>query len=305
MNLKHLHYFWKTAKSGGVVRAAKALNLTPQTISGQISLLEERLGTTLFDRNGRGIALSATGQLVMEFADEIFTLSAELEQTLRHYPKGRPLAFNVGVSDAVPKSLAFHLLKPAILPDDPVRMVCREWRLDRLLSELAIHTLDMVIADSPIPASINVRGYNHPLGSSTLSVFAPCALLGGSLPKFPDCLNDLPLLMPGEDSSIRRKFQTWLEKSNIHPRILGEFDDMALMIAFAQAGVGAFIVPTVVETETLANAQFQFLGRLDSVHIDYFAITVESRSTHPCVRAITEAAPFATKKQTKKVKAKK
>lgn len=290
MNLKHLFYFWKTAGNGGVVRAARALNLTPQTISGQIRLLEESLGTQLFGRAGRGMELTSAGRLVMEYADQIFSLGAELEQSLRHYPAGRPTEFHVGVSDAVPKPLAYRLLKPAIDPRDPVRIVCREWRLDRLLGELAVHKLDLVISDSPIPPTISVRGYNHPLGTSGLSLIAPASLAGDPVPVFPACLASLPLLMPGEDSSIRRKLDDWMERRNIRPRIVGEFDDLALIAEFGRAGVGIFVVPTTIETETLATGDLRLLGRIDDVRIEYFAISVERRVTHASVKAITEAA---------------
>ncbi|MBL0283540.1 MAG: transcriptional activator NhaR [Zoogloea sp.] len=290
MNLKHLFYFWKTARSGGVVKAGEALHITPQTISGQIRLLEESLDTQLFARDGRALELTPAGRLAMEYADEMFSISAELEQALRHYPKGRPVEFRVGVSDAVPKSLAYRLLRPAVDPADPVRIICREWRLDRLLAELAIHRLDLVIADSPIPPSVDVRAYNHRLGDSGLSFFAAHALVGSMNKPFPECIGDMPALLPGEDSAIRRKLVDWLDRKRLRPRIAGEFDDTALMTAFGRAGVGVFAVPTAIEQETLAGGELVLLGRAEEVRIEYFAISVERRLTHPCVLAISEAA---------------
>ena len=290
MNLKHLFYFWKTARSGGVVKAGEALHITPQTISGQIRLLEDSLDTQLFARDGRNLELTPAGRLAMEYADEMFSLSAELEQALRHYPKGRPVEFRVGVSDAVPKSIAYRLLRPAVDPADPVRIICREWRLDRLLTELAIHKLDLVIADSPIPPSVDVRAYNHRLGDSGLSFFAARALVGDASWTFPECIADLPALLPGDDSAIRRKLLEWLDRKRLRPRIVGEFDDTALMTAFGRAGVGAFAVPTAIEQETLADGDLVLLGRASEVRVEYYAISVERRLTHPCVLAISEAA---------------
>lgn len=286
MNLKHLYYFWKTGKNGGVARAAEVLSLTPQTISGQLRLLEDRLGTALFVREGRSMRLTEAGQLAMDYADEIFALSDELEQAVRHAPQSRPLLFHVGVSDAVPKSLAYRLLQPALDPANPVRMICREWRLDRLLGELATHRLDLVIADSPIPPTLNVRGYNHRLLSSGLSVIAPRALLPQPAMEFPRMLTGLPFLLPGEDSALRRKLEEWIDQTHVQLRIIGEFDDMALLVAFGCAGAGAFVVPTVVEAETLGAGDFGLLGRIHDVQVEYFAVAVERRLTHPCVRAI-------------------
>jgi len=191
MNLKHLYYFWKTAKCGGVVRAAKALSLTPQTVSGQLRQLEDSLGTQLFSRAGRSMALTPSGHLAMDYANEMFELGAELEFALRQQLVGLPITFNIGVSDAIPKSLAYRLLQPAVTIAEPVRIVCREWRLDRLLSELASRRLDMVIADSRISPSSNVRTHSHRLGRSGLSFFATDKLLEGVKKRFPACLDCL------------------------------------------------------------------------------------------------------------------
>lgn len=290
MNLKHLFYFWKTARSGGVVKAGEALHITPQTISGQIRLLEDSLDTQLFARDGRSLELTPAGRLAMEYADEMFSLSAELEQALRHYPKGRPVEFRVGVSDAVPKSIAYRLLRPAVDLADPVRIICREWRLDRLLGELAIHKLDLVIADSPIPPSVDVRAYNHRLGESGLSFIAARSLLTEGMQPFPACMGALPTLLPGEDSAMRRKFEDWLDRKRLRPRIAGEFDDTALMTAFGRAGVGTFMVPTAIEQEILGSGDLVVLGRAEEVRIEYYAISVERRLTHPSVLAISDAA---------------
>lgn len=290
MNLKHLFYFWKTAKEGGVARAGEALHVTPQTISGQIGQLEDSLGVELFSRQGRALELTDAGRLALGYADEIFSLGAELEQAIRHYPKGRPATFRVGVSDALPKSLAYRLLEPAVAVGEPLRIVCREGRLERLLTELAVHRLDLVIADTPLPATLDVRAYSHRLAESGMSFLAAPMLAAHCAKKFPGCLAELPLLVPGEDSSARQKLMRWLEKTRIRAKIVGEFDDSALMTAFGQAGVGVFPVPTVVEAETVAAYGVKVLGRSAEARTEYFAISAERRVTHPCVLAIAESA---------------
>jgi LysR family transcriptional activator of nhaA len=290
MNLKHLFYFWKTAKEGGIARAGEALHVTPQTISGQIGQLEDSLGIALFSRQGRALELTEAGRLALSYADEIFSLGAELEQAIRHYPKGRPVTFRVGVSDAVPKSLAYRLLEPAVALGDQVRIVCREWRLDRLLSELAVHRLDLVIADTPVPNALDVRAYNHRLAESGMSFVAAPALATRCAKAFPACLAELPLLVPGEDSSARQKLMRWLEKVRLRPKVVGEFDDSALMTAFGQAGVGVFPVPSIIEAEIVAAYGVKVIGRSMEVRTEYFAISAERRVTHPCVLAIAESA---------------
>lgn len=288
VNHKHLFYFWKVAKAGSVIRAAEAINVTPQTLSGQIGLLEASLGTELLTRRGRSVVLTAAGKLALEYADELFALSAELEVMIKHHPRGRPAEFRVGVSDAVPKSLAYQLLEPALRGEHATRIICREWQLDRLLGQLAVHQLDLVISDGPLPPSYSVRAYNHRLLESGLSFLAAASMVAEEV--FPDCLASLPLLLPGEDSMIRAALQPWLEKKRVRARIAGEFDDTALMAAFGLAGVGVFPVPSIVEDEFLASGHLRVLGRAQEVKVGYFAISVERKLTHPCVLAITQSA---------------
>lgn len=290
MNLKHLYYFWKVAKHGGIVRASEAIHVSPQTLSGQIKLLEARLGTPLFARQGRSLELTDAGRLALEYADDIFTLDAELDHVIRTMPKGRPTDFRVGVSAALPKALAYRLLRPAIDLPNRVRIICREWHIDRLLAELALHGLDLVISDSPVPPNIDVRVYSHKLGESGLSFLVHPDLLREVSDSFPRCLDQIPLLMPGEDSSMRRRLKGWLDMNRLSVTVAGEFDDAALMAAFGRERVGAFPVPRVLADDYLASGDLVLLGHADRVQIEYFALSVQRRLTHPCVLAVTSGA---------------
>jgi LysR family transcriptional activator of nhaA len=243
LNYKHLHYFWAVAKAGGVTRASERLHVTPQTISGQLSLFEGMLGEVLFSRVGRHFELTEAGRLVLSYADEIFSLGQELEEALHHRPTGRPPQFRVGVTDAVPKSLAYRLLEPAVQIPEPPRIICREGKVVSLLAELAVHRLDIVIADSPMPPALDVRGFSHLLGESGLTFFATAELAQRLSGVFPLCLDGAPLLLPGEDVAVRPKLTRWFSDKRIRPRITGEFDDGALMKAFGRAGVGIFSAP--------------------------------------------------------------
>lgn len=287
MNLKHLYYFWKVAKHGGVVRAAEAIHISPQTLSGQIKLLEERIGTVLFSRQGRSLELTEAGKLALEYADEMFTLGAELDRVLREYPHGRAIEFRVGVSDALPKSLAYRLLRPAIKLDVPVRIVCREWRLDRLLAELALHRLDLVISDSPVPGNVDIKAYSHNLGESGVTFMAHPALAKQSSLPFPRNLEQLPLLLPGEDSAMRKAINEWLDQQRLQVSVAGEFDDAALMAAFGSEQVGVFPIPTALVAEYAQAHATVFVGAADAFKIKYYALTIKRRLTHPCALAIT------------------
>jgi LysR family transcriptional activator of nhaA len=291
MNYKHLHYFLQVAKLGGVLRASEHLHLSPQTISGQIQLLEQALGTPLFAKSGRGLVLTEGGRMVLGYAENIFSTGAELEEAMRDFPrKGKLLEFRVGVADAVPKTIACRLIEPASQLPEPVRIVCREWKLDTLLGELALHRLDLVIADAPIPSGVSVRAFNHRLGSCGVSFFAAPSLLESCQGQFPACLDGAPLLMPAEESAVGQRLRAWLQARSLHPRVVGECDDSALAKEFGRRGMGVFVGPTVLERDIEKQYGVRALGATTEVVEEFFAISIERRLTHPCVTAITEAA---------------
>lgn len=291
MNFKHLHYFWVTAKAGGVMRAGEQLHITPQTLSGQIKLLEAWFGRQLFRKNGRQLELTEDGRRALAYADQIFTLGAELETTLRQARGGQHvLDFRVGVADSVAKSVAYRLLEPALSVPEPVRLICSEGKFSDLLAQLALHRLDLVISDEPMSRRIAVKAFNHPLGSSSMSFFCAPALKSRLQGAFPQCLNDMPLLIQGASASVRQQLEGWLTRHQIHPRVVGEFDDGALMTAFGREGSGVFMAPSVLDAETVAQYGVVLIGRSTELVEEFFAVSVERRITHPCVVAITDAA---------------
>lgn len=290
LNYKQLNYFWNVAKAGGITRAAERLHLTPQTLSGQIALLEDNLGAKLFRRVGRRLELTDTGRLALSYAEDIFRTGGELEEVLRGRPGGRPMQFRVGIADVLPKSVAYRLLAPAMALPDPVRIVCREDKFDRLLGELAIHRLDLVLADSPMPDEAEVKGYSHKLGECGVTFFASPALAADLAGDFPACLNEAPLLVPGEGTAMRGHLMRWLATQQLHPRIAGEFDDSALMNAFGQGGSGVFPAPTVIANEIRAQYGVEVLGHTETMSERFYAISVERRLSHPAVLAILAAA---------------
>lgn len=290
INYKHLHYFWMIVREGGVIRASERLHLTPQTISGQLAILEESLGEKLFTRNGRHLELTEAGQMVLSYADEIFSLGVELEEMVRSLPARKPLVFTVGVADGVPRSIASRLLTPALQLHQQVRIVCHEGTVDSLLDDLKHHKIDLVIADAPIPHDIRIRGYNHALGECGISFFAPPSLARKLKKNFPQSLNEAPLLIPGETTMVRNRLLQWFDKQRIKPRIVGEFDDSALMKAFGRAGAGVFIAPSAIADEIVKQYDVTVIGHSDEVCEQFYAISVERKISHPAVAAISETA---------------
>lgn len=291
MNLKHLRYFWATARSGSIATTAKQLHLTPQTISAQIKILEEDLGVALFKPAGRKLELTEAGRTTLSYADEIFALSQDLASSLRANAMAEPAlpVFRVGVSDALPKSLTYRLLASLKQLSKPVRLVCRQGTIDWLLGELALHRLDMVLADRPMPGGLAVRGHSHKLGESAIAFFAAPSL-AQRCDAFPACLHGAPALLPGPNTAVRSEIDRWLGEARLIPRIVGEFDDSALMKVFAQAGDGFFPAPVIMADEVIARYGVQEMGRVDAVREAFWLISTERRILHPEIRTVVEAA---------------
>jgi LysR family transcriptional activator of nhaA len=290
LNYKHLHYFWVVAKSGSIVKACEQLHLTPQTISGQLSLFEDVIGEKLFNRNGRRLVLTDRGQVVLSYAEEIFSRGQELQDMLSQKKPGRQLQFRVGVSDAVPKIVAYRLIEPAIRSQESLRIVCREGKATSLLGELAVHRLDIVIANNPMPLSIDVRAFNHLLGECGVTFFAKPELASRHKGEFPARLNNAPILIPSDDIALRPKLMRWFEDHHIKPNIVGEFDDSALMKAFGQAGVGVFVAPSSIAEQLEQECGVVRIGSTNEIIEKFYAISVERKLSHPAVLAISEAA---------------
>ena len=290
LNYNHLLYFWTTVREGGIARAAQVLHITPQTISGQIKLLEQQLKGALFEKQGRRLAPTDLGKVAYEYAEEIFSRGLELASVLRGaVPIGRR-PVTVGVSDLVPKLVAWRVLAPLLQGEQPFRLVCHEGPLDILLGELATHRLDLVLSTSPVQPESGIRAFSHPLGESPLEFFASRPLASKLRKDFPRSLDRAPFLLPTERSVSRRMLDEWFEKQGITPTIVGEFDDSALTKTFAQQGVGVIAAPTAIETEIAAQFGLVVVGRTRDLTARFYAITTERRLRHPAVVAITERA---------------
>jgi LysR family transcriptional activator of nhaA len=290
LNYHHLHYFWAVAREGSLARACRELRLAPSTVSGQIHALEASLGEKLFVRSGRQLVTTETGRVVFRYAEEIFALGRELRDAVRGRPVGRPMSLVVGVADVVPKLVARRLLEPALRHPDPVRLVCREDKPDRLFAELAVHNLDVVLSDAPVGPSIRIRAFSHLLGECGVTFLATPELAAAHKRKFPKSLDGAPLLLPTETTALRRALDHWFGARGVRPKVVGEFDDSALLTECGETGLGIFPVPSVVADTVKRTYSVQFVGRADPVRERFYAISIERKLKHPAVLAISEAA---------------
>jgi LysR family transcriptional activator of nhaA len=288
LNYHHLLYFWTVARAGSIAKACATLRLAQPTISGQLRLLEQALGEKLFVKSGRGLALTDVGQVVFNYADEIFGLGRELQQAIQgHKPRGSLL---VGISDMVPKLIAYRILQPVLQMPSAPQLVCDEAPLDQLLAQLADHHLDVVLTDTPVAPLDRRRVFNHLLGSCGVSLFAAPKLAARYRRGFPQSLSGAPLLLPVPNSTLRHAIDHWLDAHNIQTHIVGEFKDSALIKTFGSAGAGLFFAPTAIEADVRATYRVGVIGRLDSVRENFYAVSVERRLKHPAVLALCEAA---------------
>jgi len=290
VNYHHLLYFWVVSREGGLVPAGKVLRLSHPTLSAQIHTLEDHLGEKLFTKVGRKLALTDVGRIVFRYADEIFTLGREMVDTVKGRSTGQPLRLEVGVVDVVDKLVVRRLLKPALALPEPVRIVCYEDSYEKLLSDLALHSLDIVIADSPVPSGSSVRAYNHVLGETDVAFFGVKSLVKTHKRRFPKSLDGAPMVLPLENSALRRALNQWFDRNAIKPRVVAEFQDSALLKVFGSDGLGIFTAPTAVKDEVCRQYEVSILGYAHDVKERFYAVSVERRLKHPAVVAISNAA---------------
>jgi len=293
LNYHHLLYFWTVAKEGSITAAAEVLHLSQPTLSTQIGKLEKALGVKLFDRSGRTLKLTDTGQTVFRYADEIFNLGRELLDVVRGHSTDDTITLYVGVPDVLPKLIVYRLLKPALQMDETVKLVCHEGKLNQLLSDLALHRLDIVLADAPLTPQVSVRAFNHLLGQCSVTVFGTRELAKKYSEGFPESLHGSPMLLPTQSTTLRRSLEQWFDSTGIRPIVKHEFEDSAILKVFGQEGEGLVVVPTAMATEVQEQYSMLPLGRLEEVTESYYAISVERRLKHPAVVAISEAARHA------------
>jgi LysR family transcriptional activator of nhaA len=291
LNYHHLFYFWVVAKEGTIAAACKELQVAQPTISTQLRALEDAIGRKLFVRAGRHLVLTDTGRTVYRYADGIFALGQELMGTLESGHDESRERINVGIADVLPKLVAHRLLEPISNLDDPVRLVCHEAPATELLGRLATRELDLVLSDSPIGSEVSLRAFSHLLGKCGVLIMGTKDLATARRRReFPSSLDGAPFLLPTTNTTLRGGLERWFEAENIHPMVVAEIEDSALLKAFGQAGAGLFAVPAVVEQEVMRQYGVRVVGNAPSVEERFFAITTEKKPKHRAVAAIVDAA---------------
>ncbi|MEY4754848.1 MAG: hypothetical protein RJA44_2523 [Pseudomonadota bacterium] len=294
LNYRHLHYFWVVTKEGGFARAAERLDMAVQTISAQVRELEQALGHQLLKPSGRGVALTEAGQAAFARAEEIFQLGQVIPDEVREAASGQVVRLAVGFSDGISKLAAHALLEP-ILGTPHLRLVCHEGEFEQLLSELALHHLDLVLAGQAAPRNPNLRLSSEHLIDAPVEWYGPAHLVGQvERDRFPQSLNDLPVLLPTGHSALRTTLGHWFETQGLRPRIVGEFEDSALLAVFAARGLGVFPVSRLGTDDIGLVRGLRLLGSSDGVKEEIHAIRSRRGQHHPLVQKLMAAAAART-----------
>ncbi|MGE5471859.1 MAG: LysR family transcriptional regulator [Bacteroidota bacterium] len=291
LNYKHLHYFWVVAQEGSITRAAERLGVAVQTISGQLSLLERQLGKALFNSQGRGLVLSDAGRVALGYADQIFQLGEALVESVAQSGSESTLRLRAGISDGIPKLLAYRLLSSVTSMPTEVRLVCDEGEFETLLADLALHRLDVVLTDRPAPVGGNLKVFSSRLGEFATGLFAVPALVERYAPGFPRSLDGAPLLVPTRHNALRGHIDRWLESAGLQPKIVGEFEDSALLTTFGRGGLGIFPAPLALAEQIASQLDARPLGAMEGVSEQIYAISNERRIRHPAVEILCAASP--------------
>jgi LysR family transcriptional regulator, transcriptional activator of nhaA len=282
---RHLHYFWVVAKEGGISRAAERLGMAVQTVSTQVRELERSLGHALLKPSGRGLVLTEAGVAAMRQADQIFQLGEQLPAAVREAVSSPGVRLAVGISDGLPKLAVRRLLQPVM--DEPhLRLLCHEDEFEGLLADLALHRLDVVLADRTAPPNPNLKVYSHSLGSSALAWYAPKALHATARRGFPHSLAEVPVLLPTTHSAVRGRIDHWFERIGVRPRVVGEFEDSALLATFGAAGMGVFPAAELIHDKLTSRYDVKRLGPCDGVEEHFFAMGTDKKVLHPLVQRL-------------------
>lgn len=289
LNFRHLYYFWIVAKEGSITRAAERLDVAIQTISAQLSLLEQSIGKSLLAPQGRRLVLTEAGRLALGYADQIFLLGEQMQDALAASELDRTMRLTVGISDSLPKLISSRLLEAALALPERVKLVCYEDNFESLLGDLSVHKLDVVLTDRPVPSGTTLRVFSHLLGESEITLFGIPELAKKYRAKFPLSLNAAPLLLPTRNNAVRGRIDQWFEAQDLRPDVVGEFDDNALLNTFGRSGLGLFPAPSALVVDVKEQFGAVPVGELAQVREQFYAISNERKIKHPAVDAILSA----------------
>ncbi|WP_299179000.1 LysR substrate-binding domain-containing protein [uncultured Neptuniibacter sp.] len=286
INLKHLYYFWLTAREGSITKACDILGLTPQTLSSQISTLESNIELMLFKREGRSLVLTPTGKEVFTYADRIFEVTSQLEEMVKNSGKNRVIDFSVGIASTVHKILAWKVIRPATELSQKIHLVCRTAHASELLLDLKQKKVDVVITDY-IPPDLEQEGLVvESMGSTSMSFFCKGGRARALDENFPQSLSNQNFISYGRNTPYLQKLRDWLRDHRLEVNIFAEIDDSALLKVIGESGAGIFSAPTYIQSEICNQYSVDVIGSVPEVREELYAIYRYSGAINPIVEAL-------------------
>lgn len=288
MNYHHLYYFWKVAQEGSLSKAADQLRLSHSTLSTQIRSLESFLGGELFLRSGRALSLTALGKDVLGYADEIFRVGSELVEMAAGRSISQRVALRLGVVDAVPKTVTYRFVEPALRLPLRAPLYVRQDNLETLLNEMAAGRIHVILSDQPPPQGFPVHLYCNVLWETPILLYGTAAVVEKHGAGFPESLTGAPLLLPTQRSNLRHLIDEWLTERGLQVDVVGEFDDAATLGLFGCTGHGLFPVRAALSAEVEGATGATRIGELAGLRERFYAISTERRMRRAETRVLLD-----------------
>lgn len=275
LNFNHLFYFWRVAKLGHLTRAAQELHTSQSAVSAQIRQLEERLGDALFNREGRRLVLTDTGQLVLAYADNMFGLGQEMLGRLQGRTAGIT-RLRVGSVATLSRNYQENWIRP-MLADPSVVLTLESGLLEGLIARLVQHQLDVVLANETVPADPNRPLHCRFLGSQPISVVGPASRWKSQSLRIPEDLDGMDIALPGPRHALRAQFDALCAAAGVTPRLRAEVDDMAMLRLIARDSEWLTVLPKVVVQDELRAGVLVAVGDSAELQERFYAITTPHR----------------------------
>jgi len=288
LNYHHLRYFWVVAREGHLTRAANRLHVSQSALSSQIRQLEDHLGHELFTREGRRLRLTEAGTVTLDYAEAIFSLGNELMATVAGGSEQSVQQLRIGAVATLSRNFQENFLAPIIGMVD-LRLVLESGSLEELLQRLAVHQLNLVLSNRPVPAEGEPPRRCRRIGRQNVYLVGPPR--GNDRPfRFPRDIADVRLLLPGRSSEIRGQFEALCEDASLAVKVHAEVDDMAMLRLLARDSGAVAVLPEVVVQDELKTGQLEKYCAVPGVHENFYAITTRRHFQPVALRKLLSGA---------------
>ena len=286
LNFHHLYYFWVVAKEGHLTRAAKQLHVSQSALSSQIRQLQDQLGHELFSREGRSLRLTEVGHVVLEYAESIFNLGSELLALTESGELQSLQRLRIGSVATLSRNFLENFLRP-VLGEAKVKLSISCASLEELLEQLKVHKLDLILSNRAIAADSTSQWRCQQIAQQSVSIVGPAGNQAEGF-RFPDDLGEMPLLLPGPSSDIRRQFDLLCDQLGVEVDPYAEVEDMATLRLMARDAGGLAVLPEVVVQDELQSGKLQKYCVLDAVVERFYAITAKRHFELVALNALLE-----------------